>query len=81
MRGAGERGRAAEVMRNEMVKYRKQPYAGGKAIAGSTQVDLMDVADGVLLQWYGPASAVARSSLAEAAVGYWPPQKAPVLHT
>jgi len=41
-----------QVMRNEMVKYRKQPYAGGKAIAGSTQVDLMDVADGVLLQWY-----------------------------
>jgi hypothetical protein len=41
-----------QVMRNELVKWRNQPYPGGQAIDGSTQVDLMDQIDGVLLQWY-----------------------------
>jgi len=42
------------VMRNEYFKYRMQPYDGGKAIiAGSTtKVDLLEMCDAVLLQWY-----------------------------
>merc|ERR1712193_592723 len=34
-----------QVMRNEYVKYRKQTSLG-------QQVDLLDLADGILLQWY-----------------------------
>jgi len=38
--------------RNEFVKWRKQPYAGGKPIDGPQQFDLLNMVDGVLLQWY-----------------------------
>jgi len=43
-----------QVMRNEYSKYRMQPYKGGKAIvSGSTdQVNLLELCDGILLQWY-----------------------------
>jgi hypothetical protein len=46
-----------QVMRNEYVKYRKQPYEGGKAIVSGTsndaqQFDLLDLADHIMLQWY-----------------------------
>jgi len=34
-----------QVMRNEMVKWRKQTYAG-------QDVDLLEMSDGILLQWY-----------------------------
>merc|ERR1712159_496999 len=34
-----------QIMRNEYVKYRKQTSLG-------QQVDLLDLADGILLQWY-----------------------------
>ena len=34
------------------VRYRNQPYPGGKSIDGSTQCDFLDIVDGVLLQWY-----------------------------
>jgi hypothetical protein len=43
---------AKQVLRNEYVKYRKQPYEGGTPIEGETQVDLLELADGILLQWY-----------------------------
>ena len=29
-----------------------QPYPGGKAISGDVQANLLDLADGILLQWY-----------------------------
>jgi hypothetical protein len=38
--------------RNEFVKWRKQPYAGGRDIDNGQQVDLLQIVDGVLLQWY-----------------------------
>lgn len=38
--------------RNEFVKWRKQPYPGGKPIDGPQQFDLLEIVDGVLLQWY-----------------------------
>ena len=41
-----------QVMRNEFVKYRMQPYPGGREIDGSTQYNLLDMVDGILLQWY-----------------------------
>merc|ERR1711912_182000 len=34
-----------QVMRNEYVKYRKQTSLG-------QEIDLLDLADGILLQWY-----------------------------
>ena len=39
-------------MRNEFVKYRMQPYPGGKPISDGVQANLLDLADGILLQWY-----------------------------
>merc|ERR1712100_537136 len=36
---------AKQVMRNEYVKYRKQTSFG-------QEIDLLDLADGILLQWY-----------------------------
>jgi hypothetical protein len=42
-----------QVMRNEYSKYRKQPYDGGKQITrDGGKVDLLEMADSVLLQWY-----------------------------
>lgn len=41
-----------KVMRNEFIKYRHQPYAGGKQISGDTKVNIFDLVDGYLLQWY-----------------------------
>merc|ERR1719399_2029740 len=41
-----------QVMRNEFVKYRMQPYQGGKPIAGDVTANVLDLADGILLQWY-----------------------------
>jgi len=38
--------------RNEFVKWRKQPYAGGRDIDNGQQFDLLEMVDGVLLQWY-----------------------------
>merc|ERR1719443_566858 len=50
---SGEEDKSANSnLRNEIVKYRKQPYAGGKPIDGTNQVDVLDLADAVLLQWY-----------------------------
>merc|ERR1711966_45258 len=43
---------AKEVLRNEIVQHRMQPYPGGKPIAGSEQVNVLELADAVLLQWY-----------------------------
>jgi len=38
--------------RNEFVKWRNQPYPGGQPIDGSNTYDLLQMVDGVLLQWY-----------------------------
>jgi len=43
---------AKQNQRNEFVKWRKQPYPGGKPIDGPQQFDLLEMVDGVLLQWY-----------------------------
>jgi len=43
---------SSKVLRNEIVQHRVQPYPGGKPIAGSEQVNILDLADAVLLQWY-----------------------------
>lgn len=39
-------------LRNEIVKYRMQPYDGGKPIDGTNKVNVLDLADALLLQWY-----------------------------
>jgi hypothetical protein len=50
---SGEEDKSANSnLRNEIVKYRMQPYEGGKPIDGSSQVNVLDLADAVLLQWY-----------------------------
>jgi len=41
-----------KVLRNEIVQHRVQPYPGGKPIAGDAQVNILELADAVLLQWY-----------------------------
>lgn len=42
----------AQTMRNELVKWRKQPYPGGQPIDGSGTYDLLEMVDGVMVQWY-----------------------------
>lgn len=43
---------ALQNLRNEFVKYRMQPYPGGQPIDGNNIINLLDIVDGVLLQWY-----------------------------
>lgn len=41
-----------ENLRNELAKWRMQPYPGGKPIEGNNQYNLLELVDGVMLQWY-----------------------------
>jgi len=43
---------AEKVLRNEIVEHRMQPYPGGKPIAGDKQINVLEEADAILLQWY-----------------------------